>query len=59
MANPAVWESARDLVRQGDLPAAVELLEGWLKGRLSGPKKGTIRDWLDELMLHFASARSI
>ena len=59
MANSSVWDSVRELVRQQDLVVAVETLEGWLKGRLDGPKRAQVRDWLDELILHVASARAV
>jgi V8-like Glu-specific endopeptidase len=59
MGNLPIWEGVRDLVRCGELTAAIEVLEGWLKGRLDGPNRDTVRDWLDELLLHFASTKSV
>jgi V8-like Glu-specific endopeptidase len=59
MANKVTWDSARELVRQQDITGAVDLLEKWLQGRLSGPNRDVIRSWLDELILHFASAKSV
>jgi esterase/lipase superfamily enzyme/V8-like Glu-specific endopeptidase len=59
MSNPTVWDSVRELIRQQELVAAIETLEGWLKGRLDGPKQRQTRDWLNELILHVSSARAV
>src|SRR5262245_10115421 len=59
VATQPIWETVRELVRRGELTAAIQLVEGWLKGRLEGPGRDKIRDWLDELILHFASTKSL
>jgi V8-like Glu-specific endopeptidase len=59
MASPVVWDDVRDLLRKGDLADAIEMIESWLKGRLDGPRKDKVRDWLDELILHFSSANAV
>jgi V8-like Glu-specific endopeptidase len=59
MAFGVVWDSVRELLRNGELADGIELIEKWLKGRLEGPRKEKVRDWLDELTLHFSSAKAV
>ena len=59
MADQGIWDSARELVRQQKLVVAVEILESWLKGRLDGPQRAQVRDWLDELILRIGDARAV
>jgi V8-like Glu-specific endopeptidase len=59
MGNSSVWDSVRVLVQRQDLVIAVETIEEWLRGRLDGPKRVRVRSWLDELVLHVASARAV
>jgi V8-like Glu-specific endopeptidase len=59
MTAAKIWDSVRELLRKGDLAPGIELVESWLKGRLEGPHKDEVRDWLDELILHFSGAKSV
>jgi V8-like Glu-specific endopeptidase len=59
MADPSIWDSVRELVRQQKLVVAVGLLESWLEGRLDGARRAQVRDWLDELILRVADARAV